>query len=404
MHDGGGTAWFTDLRSRVTHLLAGDPAPGIITAMSKPVICVVGLRFGRSFADLYRLHPEVGEVAICDTDPAALAAARAELGLTRTYSSFEEVLRDPGVDAVHLATPIPLHARQAVAAMEAGKHVACAVPAAVALDDCAALVAAERRTGRRYFMAETAAYGGPFLLVQELIRRGEFGRIQHLRGVHFQDMEGWPGYWAGLPPMWYATHALVPLAILAGTPISQVTCFGSGVMHAELRAQYGNPWPIETANFRFAGGELSANVTRSLFAAAVRGLEETDIIGEKMSLWSCHPSYTHTLVRIQEAQPGRWGRGAEVREVVPPLRWDLLSPGFRERIAVAPPERADLPAHTAHHGSHPHLVDEFVRCQVDGRPSAIDAAKAANWCAAGVIAHQSAMQGGALLDVPSFAG
>lgn len=371
--------------------------------MSKPRICVIGLRFGRCFADLYRLHPEVGELALCDTQPEVLAKAKAELGVTRTYADFAAVLKDPGIDAVHLATPIPLHAQQAVAAMQAGKHVSSAVPAAVGLADCAALVTAERATGKRYFMAETAAYGSPFLLVQELIRRGSFGRIQHLRGVHFQDMEGWPGYWAGLPPMWYATHALVPLAIAAGTPISQVTCFGSGVMRPELRAQYDNPWPIETANFRFAGGELSANVTRSLFAAAVRGLEETDIIGEKMSLFSCHPSYLHTLVTMQDRPEGRWGAPADSRNVHPPLRWDLLSPGFREIISTAPSPDGIGQAHTAHAGSHPHLVDEFVRCIVDDRPSAIDAAKAANWCAAGVLAHESAMRGGALLDVPDFA-
>lgn len=371
--------------------------------MGKPRICVVGLRFGRSFAELYRLHPEVGEVALCDSQPEVLAQASKDLGITRTYTGFEAVLKDPGIEAVHLATPIPLHAQQAVAAMEAGKHVSSAVPAAVSLPDCEALVAAERRTGRRYFMAETAAYGSPFLLVQEMIRRGRFGRVQHLRGVHFQDMEGWPGYWAGLPPMWYATHALVPLAIAAGTPIAQVTCFGSGVMRPELRAQYGNPWPIETANFRFAGGELSANVTRSLFASAVRGLEETDIIGERMSLFSCHPSYAHTLVTMRDHEAGRRGAGCEVQDVHPPLRWDLLSPGFRDIIATAPSPDGIGMAHTGHAGSHPHLVDEFVRCIVDARPSAIDAAKAANWCAAGVLAHESAMKGGALLDVPSFA-
>ncbi len=369
--------------------------------MPFPSICVVGLGFGRTFAELYRLHPAVADVAICDSRPEALAQARQELGIERTYTDFAAVLRDPGIDAVHLATPIPLHARQSVAAMDAGKHVACAVPAAVALDDCAALVAAERRSGRRYFMAETAAYGAPFLLVRDLLARGLFGRIQHLRGVHFQDMEGWPGYWAGLPPMWYATHALTPLAILAGVPIAQVTCFGSGAMRRELHAQYGNPWPIETANFRFAGGELSANVTRSLFAAAVRGLEETDIIGERMSLWSCQPAYAHTLVTMHEHQPGTWGTPSEAQQIHPPLRWDLLSPGFRELVASAPPDGIQ-PAHAGHAGSHPHLVDEFVRAIVDDRPSAIDAAKAAYWCAAGVLAHESAMRGGALLEVPSF--
>ena len=40
--------------------------------------------------------------------------------------------------------------------------------------------------------------------------------IQFLRGSHQQDMDGWPDYWPGLPPMWYATHCVSPcLAILS---------------------------------------------------------------------------------------------------------------------------------------------------------------------------------------------
>ncbi len=55
-----------------------------------------------------------------------------------------------------------------------------------------------------------------------------------------------------------------------------------------------------------------------------------------------------------------------------------------------------------HHGSHPHLVHEFVRSIVEGRKPAIDGVTAANWTAPGLCAHQSAMQGGAEVDIPRF--
>ncbi len=55
-----------------------------------------------------------------------------------------------------------------------------------------------------------------------------------------------------------------------------------------------------------------------------------------------------------------------------------------------------------HHGSHPHLVHEFVRAIMEDRPAAIDAVTAANWTAAGICAHQSAMAGGAEVVVPAF--
>ncbi|HEY3290216.1 MAG TPA: gfo/Idh/MocA family oxidoreductase, partial [Anaerolineae bacterium] len=55
-----------------------------------------------------------------------------------------------------------------------------------------------------------------------------------------------------------------------------------------------------------------------------------------------------------------------------------------------------------HHGSHPHLVHEFISSIVERRKPLIDAVTAANWTAAGICAHESAMQGGAEITVPSF--
>jgi hypothetical protein len=55
-----------------------------------------------------------------------------------------------------------------------------------------------------------------------------------------------------------------------------------------------------------------------------------------------------------------------------------------------------------HHGSHPHLVHEFVRSIVERRSPAIDAVTAANWTAAGICAHASAMADGAAVPVPQF--
>ena len=55
-----------------------------------------------------------------------------------------------------------------------------------------------------------------------------------------------------------------------------------------------------------------------------------------------------------------------------------------------------------HGGSHPHLVHEFVRSIVEGRKPRIDEVTAANWTAAGICAHASAMQGGARVIIPDF--
>lgn len=60
-------------------------------------------------------------------------------------------------------------------------------------------------------------YTRQFLLARELVASGRMGQIQFLRGAHYQDMENWPGYWMGLPPMHYATHAIAPCLAIADT-------------------------------------------------------------------------------------------------------------------------------------------------------------------------------------------
>ncbi len=55
-----------------------------------------------------------------------------------------------------------------------------------------------------------------------------------------------------------------------------------------------------------------------------------------------------------------------------------------------------------HGGSHPFLVDEFVRSVVDGRPPLVDARRAAAWTAPGICAHASALAEGATVRVPDY--
>ena len=85
--------------------------------------------------------------------------------------------------------------------------------------------------------------------------------------------------------------------------------------------------------------------------------------------------------------------GRRVRVVRPeiPYRPDLVPPALSEF------------AQGGHGGSHPHLVHEFVRSIVEGRPPAVDAARAANWTAAGLCAHESALRQGEGVPIPDFA-
>ena len=122
---------------------------------------------------------------------------------------------------MHINSPIADHAPQSIAALKAGKHVACTVPAATTIDECKQLVEAQRKSGKVYMMMETVVYSREYLFAKELYDKGELGRIQFLRGSHQQDMDGWPDYWAGLPPMQYATHCVSPCLAILGKHAEQ---------------------------------------------------------------------------------------------------------------------------------------------------------------------------------------
>src|ERR1700733_8389703 len=101
---------------------------------------------------------------------------------------------------------------------------------------------------------ETVVYSREYLFAKELYEKGEFGRIQFLRGSHQQDMDGWPNYWPGLPPMHYATHCVSPCPPTlggtgaAGSPLAEsVVCHGSGRIREELIPKYNSPFALETA-------------------------------------------------------------------------------------------------------------------------------------------------------------
>ena len=93
-------------------------------------IAVIGLGFGAEFIPLWQKHPHTNCVAICQRNADKLKACGDHWGVEKRYTSYEELLKDPEIDAVHINSPIPNHGEQSIAALKAGKHVACTVPMA----------------------------------------------------------------------------------------------------------------------------------------------------------------------------------------------------------------------------------------------------------------------------------
>src|SRR5690554_2456152 len=144
-------------------------------------VAIVGLGFGAEFIPIYQRHPDAEMYAICQRNEKSLHEIGDQFGVERRYTSYDELLADPEVDAVHINTPIAAHAPMSLQALAASKHVACTVPMATTVEECLQLVEAERRSGKTYMMMETAVFTREFLYAQELHQQGKLGKLQFLR-------------------------------------------------------------------------------------------------------------------------------------------------------------------------------------------------------------------------------
>lgn len=360
-------------------------------------VAIVGLGFGAEFIPIYQRHPNANMYAVCQRNPEKLKQIADAFKIEKSYTSYEDLLKDPNVDAVHINTPIQSHAEQSLAALRAGKHVACTVPMATTVEECRRIVEAVKETGRTYMMMETVIYSREFLFVKEMYQKGELGKLQFLRASHQQEMAGWPGYWEGLPPMHYATHCVGPVLALPNAEADYVSCFGSGTIDENLISKYGSPFAIETCHIKLRNSDLSAEVTRSLFNTARQYRESFDVYGSKKS-------FEWTLI---EHEPSVIHTGETPSRVDIPDYAHLL-PKEIQQFTTKGVYDSDEHQHLSfiqgagHGGSHPHLVHEFLTALVEGREPYPNARQSANITCVGILAHESAMKGGQIVELPAF--
>ena len=365
-------------------------------------VAVVGLGFGAEFVPLWQKHPRTRCDAICQRDRQKLDAVGDYFGVEKRYTDFQQVLRDPLIDVVHINSPIPDHAWMSIAALKAGKHVACTVPMATSISDCRKIAHVAERSGLTYMMMETVVYSREYLYMKQMLDKGELGSLQFVQASHQQDMDGWPEYWPGLPPMWYATHCVGPVAGLIGRSAEYVSCFGSGTIRQELVARYGSPFAVETAHIKFCDSDVSGRVVRSLFDTARQYRESIDVYGSEKSIeWPLvdgEPLVVHTSKRPEPKIPRRVVcpdfAGRLPRSIAPFTTRGVYGDGQKAHLSFT--------QGGGHGGSHPHLVHEFASALAEGRDPFPNAVQSANWTCVGLAAHQSALRGGAIVRLPSF--
>src|SRR5262249_688328 len=120
-------------------------------------IGVVGGNFGAAFQ--WHQHPDCIVAGVTDLRPERREVLRKVYKCDQVYDSMAIMLKQArDIGAVALFTEAPNHVPHCVAALNAGKHVFCAVPAAVSLEECRLLVDTVKKTGLTYMMAETSYY------------------------------------------------------------------------------------------------------------------------------------------------------------------------------------------------------------------------------------------------------
>jgi predicted dehydrogenase len=365
-------------------------------------IAIIGLGFGAEFIPIYKKHPNANLMAICQRTKSKVDEIGNAFEIEKRYTDYDELLKDPDIHAVHINTPIPDHAIQSIKALKAGKHVACTVPMATTVAECEEIVKLVEANKLIYMMMETVVYAREFLFMKELYEKGELGKIQFLKASHQQDMDGWPNYWPGLPPMHYATHCVGPILGLLRKDAEYVSCFGSGTIREELQKHYNSPFAVETAHVKLKDSDLSAHLYRSLFDVARQYRESFEVYGSKKTVeWPLiegHPLILHVAKRPEP----------EIPEEVECPDYAKLLPEPIQRFTTKGVYDADEHQHLSftqgggHGGSHPHLVHQFLTALVENKEPYPNAKQSANITCVGLLAHESAQKGGLTIKLPAF--
>lgn len=175
----------------------------------------IGLVGPGSIADR-RLAPAVRQLAgaelwsVCSRDPERAAAFAARHGARGpVFTELDDMLADPRLDAVVIATPDRLHAPQAIAAARAGKHVFLEKPMATAVDEADALVRTCRAAGVRLAVGYHLRFHAGLRALRERVVAGELGRLVHMRAT-WTFVERDPTDWRAGPQVgrWWALGAV----------------------------------------------------------------------------------------------------------------------------------------------------------------------------------------------------
>jgi predicted dehydrogenase len=349
-------------------------------------IGVVGGRFGLSFH--WHEHPNCEVAAVSDLREDRRAMLQGKYGCDTAYPSLAELVKDDTLDAVAVFTPAPDHAAHVQLCMEHGKHVISACPACMTLEEAAAMVETQKRTGMRYMQAETSYFRWETIVARELFKAGAFGEMVYCEGEYYHpgigradhdlSMHDGERTWRyAFPPMLYPSHSTAFLVGVTGERLVNVSCIGTADPNEPALKDnaYDNPFSNCMAMFETDKGhpfrcnvawDIHADGERAQWFGRDASLYMAGYGGQPFSLKKPHETLTE--------MPDLWNRVPEA------MRYD-----------------------SGHGKSHPFITNEFVMALVEDRDPVVNLDLGLAFCVPGIVAHQSALEKGKRLEIPQFA-
>ncbi|UCE86758.1 MAG: Gfo/Idh/MocA family oxidoreductase, partial [Deltaproteobacteria bacterium] len=124
--------------------------------------------------------PDAELAAVCELDARRVAEIARQYPNVSVTQSFDDVVGDPSIDGLILATPASTHADMAIRALDAGKHVLVEKPLSLTVEEGARIVAEAERCGRVLLVGHTFEYNAAVRKVRELIAAGDIGELYYL--------------------------------------------------------------------------------------------------------------------------------------------------------------------------------------------------------------------------------
>ncbi len=329
-------------------------------------------------------------------------------GYFRGETDFKRLCERNDLDLVITATPWKWHVPVCTAAMEAGKHAATEVPAAVTIDECWQLVETAEKTRRYCVMLENCCYSNRALLMLNLVRNGLLGEIVHGMGGYLHDLRAikfsgeHEGLWRPQHSMerdgnLYPTHGLGPIAECMN--INRGDCFDHMVsmssktrgLHAFAAENFGTDSPESSINF--ALGDINTSLIRTAKGCTIVLIHDTNLPRPYSRI-----DLVQGVKGIIRGYPDR----IHIEGRSPAHQWEEMSAYMEKFQHPLWRQIGDL-AKGAGHGGMDFLEDyRLIDALLKGRPPDMDVYDAAAWSVISELSEISVAGKSKTVDFPDF--